>query len=268
MRRFACFIVSVLTILVILPVNAHEFWMIAAPFSAAGAKNTQVNLYVGQFFEGELVPLSAQYVAQFQRFTMAGIQNLMPFVPRSSATGISLQQTGAGSQVLSINTHPNFVQLSKDQFTYYLADEGLTNIQSLLKNGVAPKVANRERYQRHIKALVLVDGDLDDTLLHKTGQRLEILPLADPRLMGRALQPSFQVLFEGKPLAGVLLKAWSKIAGQTLLIRSVADENGMVRLTLPFNGIWMLSAVHMLPIQNDLALDWESFWANLTFEIP
>ena len=242
--------------------------MIATPFSAAGASNTQVNLYVGQFFEGEPIPLSAQYVTQFQRFSMAGIQDLMPRVPRSSATGISLQKAGSGCQILAIDTHPNFVQLSKDQFTYYPADEGLTNIQHLLKNGVAPKLANRERYQRHIKALLDVDGDLDDTVLHETGQRLEILPLTYPKRIDRVLQPSFQVLFEGKPLAGVLAKAWNKIAGQTLLIRSVADENGVVKLALPFSGIWMLSAVHMLPVQNDPALDWESFWANLTFEIP
>ena len=267
MRGIGISIVCVLTILVTMPVNAHEFWMLAIPFSAPNATSTQVDLYVGQFFKGERIPLSAEYVTQFQRSTLAGTENLMRHVPRSGEAGIAIPLETPGTQILSIDTHPNFVKLSADQFNYYLADEGLVNIQQLLKNGLLPKVVNREKYRRHIKALIQVGSHADDTALSRTGQRLEIVPLAAPTGPDRSVKARFQVLFEGHPLSGILVKAWNKSESQTLLLRVVTDEDGVVMLTLPFSGVWMLSAVHMLPVLNDPTLDWESFWANLTFEI-
>jgi hypothetical protein len=251
--------------------GAHEFWITAAPFKAPAAAMVHLDLYVGQFFDGELIPLTAEYVTQFQRFGADGTENLMRRVPRSGATGIILPLDKPGTQILAIDTHPNFVKLSSDQFTYYLADEGLTQIRMLReqRQARAPvKAVNRERYRRHIKALVQIGDLADGTALMKTGQRLEIVPLADPRQSSRTAPTAFQVLFEGKPLAGVLIKAWNKTNGQTVLLRAVADETGVAMITLPFPGMWMLSAVHMLPVQNDPALDWESLWANLSFEIP
>jgi hypothetical protein len=270
-KQIFIFLAAGLMWLTSVPAGAHEFWMIAAPFKAPAPAPAHLDLYVGQFFDGELIPLSAEYVTQFQRFGAGGTENLMRRVPRSGATGIVLPLDKPGTQILAIDTHPNFVKLSRDQFTYYLADEGLAQIRKLREQREARGLVtavNRERYRRHIKALVQVGDQSDDTVLMKTGQRLEILPLADPRLSSRSAPTAFQVLFEGKPLAGVMIKAWNRTNGQTVLLRAVASDTGVAMLTLPFAGVWMLSAVHMLPVQNDPALDWESMWANLSFEIP
>lgn len=268
LEKLVCATGFLLALLVSTAAGAHEFWINAAPYVAAAGSNTEINLYVGQFYEGELIPLTAQYVTHFQRITATGTDDLMRRVPASGATGISLPPGQPGTQILAIDTHPNFVKLSADQFTYYLADEGLANIRKLREEAGVQKPVNRERYRRHIKALLQVGDQMDDIALRKTGQRLEILPLADPRRSHRMSTTAFQILFEGQPLAGVLVKAWNKHDGQTVLLRTVAGTDGVVRLTLPFTGVWMLSAVHMSPVQNDPALDWESLWANLTFEIP
>jgi len=32
--------------------------------------------------------------------------------------------------------------------------------------------------------------------------------------------------------------------------------------------VWLVKAVHMIPLPKDGDADWESFWASLTFELP
>ena len=78
----------------------------------------------------------------------------------------------------------------------------------------------------------------------------------------------FRLLFDGKPLVNRLVKAWYKHDGQTLLIRTHSDSGGQVAFNFPYAGPWMLSVVHMLPATETADADWDSFWGNLTFDLP
>jgi hypothetical protein len=249
------------------PAGAHEFWMTATPFAVPTGGNADVTLHVGQYFEGDAIPLSGEYVTDFHRYSAAGAEDLIRRVPRSSRGGMSVAFKTPGAHVLAIDTHPNFVTLSEDQFNYYLADEGLNTIKQFRAERGTATNRNRERYRRHIKALVKVGGKSDETVLMHTGQRLEIVPLSNPFDVQAGTPHRFQVVYEGKPLPRVLVKAWNKHEMQTLAIRAIANAEGVVSLNLPFRGVWMLSAVHMLPAINDPALDWQSLWANLSFEL-
>jgi hypothetical protein len=258
---------SCIWLLSALPAGAHEFWMTSTPFAVSTGGTADVSLHVGQFFEGDPIPLSAEYVTDFHRYSAAGAEDLIRRVPRSSRGGMTVAFKTPGAHVLAIDTHPNFVTLSKDQFTYYLADEGLTAIKQMQEEGGDAAKPNRERYRRHIKALVRVGGRSDETVLMRTGQRLEIVPLVDPFLSQPGTPQKFRVLYEGNPLPRVLVKAWNKHDMQTVAIRAIANDEGLVSLDLPFRGMWMLSAVHMAPVTDNPALDWQSLWANLSFEL-
>lgn len=250
-----------------MPALAHEFWIMPQTFTTPVDTPLHLNLYVGQYFEGDLVPLSKAYVTAFRRYSLQGKEDLMRRLPVASPGGISLTLPAAGTQLLAIDTHPNSVKLSADQFHYYLIDEGLEPILALREASGKSAAPSRERYRRHIKTLISVDGKSDGTALQRTGQRLEIVPASDPAVGHAGDTLAFRLLFDDKPLAGALVKAWHKKDGQTMLIRVRADADGVTRVALPVAGIWMLSVVHMLPVKNDPAVDWESFWGNLTFEL-
>ncbi len=74
--------------------------------------------------------------------------------------------------------------------------------------------------------------------------------------------------FENRPLAGALVKGWHRHDGQLLLIKAKTDATGQVALSLPYAGEWMVSVVHMIPSVNATGADWDSFWGNLSFELP
>ena len=50
-------------------------------------------------------------------------------------------------------------------------------------------------------------------------------------------------------------------------IEARTDGRGRTDLRLDRPGVWMITAVHMVPAQESLGADWESLWASLTFEL-
>jgi uncharacterized GH25 family protein len=83
---------------------------------------------------------------------------------------------------------------------------------------------------------------------------LELLPHRNPN--------AFSLLFRGKPIANVLVVALNKdetVHGRT-------DAKGRVALRLTRPGMWLIKAVHMEPAPAGAEVDWESWWASITFD--
>lgn len=255
-----------------MPLHAHEFWLepVAGPVAAGGS--ARLALRVGEFFEGELLGFSAQQTVALRQYSAAGMRDLQRLLPlRSVVATLDLPVPDPGTYLIAFDSQPNQIALSADRFHAYLHDEGLDFIKAQREaNGSADK-PGRERYRRHVKTLLRAAGvdpsaaTPDMTWATRTGQRLEIVPLANPLAL-RPLDPlAVQVLFEGKPLAGALLKAWYKRDGQTLTVRATTAADGKATLTLPYAGAWMISVVHMVPAVGTRDIDWDSLWGNLSF---
>ena len=125
-----------------------------------------------------------------------------------------------------------------------------------------------------MKALLQTTGsqakpaDMATRATTRTGQRLEILPVGDPSSQATGLSMRFQLLFDGRPLSNRLVKAWHKPGNQTLTIKGHSDSAGIVTFNFPYVGRWMISTVHMVAVDGADAVDWDSFWGNLTFSVP
>jgi hypothetical protein len=85
------------------------------------------------------------------------------------------------------------------------------------------------------------------------------------------------LLFDGKPIPGVLVHAWRQPLASELKPAAPAsrrevepavavrtDAQGRAVLPIAGGGEWLISAVHMVPSQ-EAGADWESSWASLTF---
>ena len=107
------------------------------------------------------------------------------------------------------------------------------------------------------------------------GLPLEIVPVSAPEAGARL---RVRLLWQGRPLAGALLKAWRSPLGEGGAPRdaesrdSVAvagqartDASGEATIDTGATGEWLLSAVHMEPCADRAKADWESTWASLTF---
>jgi hypothetical protein len=247
---------------------AHEFWMMARPFSPAVGAPTALSLYVGEFFSGELLPIAASQAAAIHLYSKTAPTDLGAQLPPDQALpALKLSLPAPGTYMLAYDSNPTQISLSADKFHAYLHEEGLDAIIRQRESDGNAEQPGRERYRRHVKTLLRVGGKSDGTYSVLTGQRLEIVPTSDPLARSAGDKLTFTLFFDSKPLAGALVKAWHKQDEQTLSIRARTGADGKVIFNLPYAGVWMISVVHMLPVTDTPDIDWDSFWGNLTFEL-
>lgn len=249
--------------------QAHEFWMLPNSFDPAAGATVRLQLFVGEHFDGTRAGFSTSHAANMRHYVKGRSADLTNRLPANSALGeFPLRVGGAGTQLIAYDSHPTLIELSGDKFHAYLHEEGLDAVIRQREAQGAEGKVGRERYRRYIKTLLQADNRSDDTYAMRVGHRFELVPLADPQRKAQGERLGFQLLFDGKPLAGTLVKAWHRLEDQTFTIRARSDGEGRVRFALPFTGPWMVGAVHMIAAEDTAEADWDSFWTNLTFSLP
>lgn len=259
---------SVLALLSCAPTWSHEFWLQSTSYSPRLQAQVDLSAHVGEYYVGELVGVTATHAASVRVLSSTGTQDLASRIPTGSMLpSLRLSFATPGTHMVTYDSHPSQVVLSADKFHAYLHDEGLDAVIRQREAAGTAASAGRERFRRNAKILLRAGDRSDSVSLAAAGQRLEILPLADPLIAFAGDRFRFQLRFEGKALAGALVKAWHKKDGQTTAIRSTSDAQGHVTFDLPFAGPWLLNTVHMLKTTDAPDVDWDSFWSSLTFEV-
>jgi uncharacterized GH25 family protein len=253
-----------------LAANAHEFWLWSDPFFPKVGAKANLTLNVGEYFTGDLIGFATINVAAIRRYSAGKVEDLQARVlPDTVLPGLTLTFPTSGTHMVAFDSHPSQIVLPADKFTAYLHDEGLDDIIRQREASGSAALPGRERYWRCVKTLLRVGGKSDATHALHTAQRIEMVPLTDPfATVRKNTGLDFLLLFDGKPLSAALVKAWHKSNGQTLMIRSYSSADGKVHFDLPVGGGWMLSVVHMIPVTDSAEVDWDSYWGNLSFELP
>jgi uncharacterized GH25 family protein len=243
------------------PVAAHDFWIEPEKFRAGVSDTLPLRLYVGEEFKGDALLYNP---ADFERYIYTGPTGVRPVQGELGDDPAGrLPISGAGTYVVGFEGKRREARYdSSAEFGQYLKSEGIGEkvIQALER-------ANRgilEIYTRCAKALVRAGaGATLKTVDQVLGFPLELVALTSPYSNDRAV--TVQLLFRGKPLDGAQLIAFPKQQPQAK-VRAQTDKDGHATLDLSGPGIWLVSAVHVLPLPSLARADYESYWASLTFE--
>lgn len=247
---------------------AHEFWMLPQAFDLAAGEVATLSLAVGQDFAGEPVAFSRPLVAGLRHLARDADVDLRPLMPATGAAPIlRVRLARTGTHVIALDSNPSAIELPAAKFNDYLRLEGLVSVLQARERAGTADTPGREHYRRNVKTLLQAGGS-DDTFRRRTGQRLELVPLADPARLAPAQSLPLQLWFDDRPLAGALVKLWHGPAPQLLALAQVTDAQGRVSFVLPRPGTWMASVVHMIPAPGARDHDWDSYWGNLTFAVP
>ncbi len=275
-----------LSAVVHMPLQAHEFWIAPVTAPLTVGSTARLKLLVGEQFTGELVGWSKPQTAQLRLISKAGVKDISSQVPGTAVADLPITLSAAGVHLVAFESQSHFISLSADSFHAYLHEEGLDFIKARREAQGTAQKPGRERYRRFVKTLLDVGepaaagaapvaqaSAVDATHASRVGQQLELIPLANPFRLPAGNALAVQVLFEGQPLAGALLKAWYKTdgqspSGQLLTIRATTGADGIATVNLPYAGPWMVSVVHMVAAVNVKDTEWDSLWGNLSFVLP
>ena len=180
----------------------------------------------------------------------------------------SVRTGGAGTYVLGMSTRPSIIALDAKDFNAYLAEDGIPDVLAARRrNGELAKGA-RERYSKHVKALIQVGGARTDAFGTALGYPAEIIPLENPYTLRRGTSLQVRTLVDGKPVANQLVQFGGRTTTEARIEqRSLrTDSAGVVRVPLRQAGTWYVKFIRMQRVQGD-SVDYESKWATLTFAV-
>lgn len=181
----------------------------------------------------------------------------------------SVKTGAAGTYVFGVSTRPNIIALTAAEFNTYLKDDGIPDaVAARTRDGELARDA-RERYHKHVKAMVQVGEARSDHYGTALGYPAEIIPLSNPYLLTAGAVLRFRTLVDGNPAANqyILYGGRTTSGGRIEMrnVRSGADGTGEIKVNSA--GTWYIKFINMTRLTGDTAADYESKWATLTFAV-
>jgi uncharacterized GH25 family protein len=188
---------------------------------------------------------------------------------RGDTSVLAIQIGAAGTYVVGASIHSRELRLEAKDFNAYLASDGVPDVLAARRQkGELDKPA-RERYSKHVKAVLQAGGRRTDAFATELGYPAELIPLENPYTLKVGQTLRVRALVEGTPTARQLVVAGGRTArGARIAPASVrTDSAGVARIRLRSPGLWYVKFIHMAPPQADTTIDYESKWATLTFQV-
>ena len=245
--------------------SAHDFWIEPSSFRPAAGSTLGVRLVVGQKFRGDVLPRNPAMISRFVLVTDDGEVPIPGRAADDPAGSVRIERPGLA--LVGYRSLESELSLEAAAFEDYLRQEGLESvIAARARKGESTK-PSKELFSRAAKCLIQADGKGSTGFDRVLGLTLEVVPEKNPYAMAPGDTLPVHLLYEGKPLSGALVAALPyDDPDRKLSARS--DRDGRVSLRLPSAGVWLVEAVHMVPVSGNPNADWRSTWASLTFEVP
>ena len=172
-----------------------------------------------------------------------------------------------GVYVLAFQSNYAESVLPAIRYNDYIKVEGLTPAIALRARTRTNDKPGREIYSRRAKALVQV-GSPDSPqpwVTKPVGLSLEIVPDKNPYALAANEELPVHVLYQGRPLAGALVKLTNLEFDVRPVAMRVSDAQGRAAFSFPRTGTWLINVIWTKPIPGDSRADFDTTFSSLTF---
>jgi uncharacterized GH25 family protein len=253
---------------------AHDFWLQPTEFWPQPTARTSVTLQLGHGPARQRSPIRANRITRFEAIAPGGttIDLRGNLHPGGRAEDGELRFQTPGTYVLVLETD-NAAQsnLPAIRFNDYAKVEGLTPaLQERMRTGRMNADAS-ESYSRRAKAIMQVGPTrtaAQSQVTRPVGLPLEIVPERDPYAEPRGTSLPVRVLYEGRPLAGALVKLTQLEHDAEPFESHLTDRAGRASFTLPASGTWLLNVIWTKPLPRSSETDFETLFSSLSFGFP
>jgi uncharacterized GH25 family protein len=173
----------------------------------------------------------------------------------------------SGTYVIGASLLPREIRLEAKDFNTYLAGDGIPDVLAARRRSGELDLPARERYSKHVKALVQVGSKRTSRYTAELGFPAELVPLDNPYALRLGGTLRVRAVVEGEPVANQVVISGgrtpngARIAQQTVR----TSREGEARIRITSRGVWYVKFIHMARPAADTTIDYESKWATLTF---
>jgi uncharacterized GH25 family protein len=256
------------------PSVAHDFWLQPDAYWVEAARSTPFTLQVGHGPYRQRSPIPPRRIVRFEAIAPGGaaidIRNQLQ-LGQSSQDG-AFQFLQPGTYVIALETD-NRAQshLPAIRFNDYLKVEGLTPALEQRTRTHRLDEDGSENYSRCAKAIVQV-GPAEPATQSPTpkaiGLPLEIVPEQSPYATPRPASLPVHVIYEGRALAGALVKLTNLEHDEVPFEMHVTDATGRAVFTMPVSGSWLLNVIWTKVSPGSQETDFETVFSSVSFGMP
>lgn len=253
--------------------SAHDLWLVPARFSIPPGASVAVAMNTGDQFPASEGAVTSERIERAALVTSDGRTPLTMFRTEGKSTVADVTAPPkAGGAIVEVVLKPVATKQPRAGFDEFVKHEGLDAVAAQLAREPQRRAEERRTYAKYAKTLLRVGGGQGAAALYRRplGHRLEIIAEADPYSLKPGDALPVRLMFDGRPLAGARIVIGSTAAAtatQSNMPGVRTDAAGRARLELDKSGgAHYVHALHMIPAADKTAVEWESFWATLTFE--
>lgn len=269
MKRFAVAFVTVLATGG--AAVAHDFWLQPRSWQAMPGVPVAISFEVGHGDARERWAAGADKLAGLSDVSRSGVTDLRSLFREGGKQPHLIRSfREPGLHIVTMRSADSLSDLPAIRFNDYLALEGLAPAIAARARSGRTKANGREFYSRRAKALIQVGPPLPTDTAQATrpvGMTLEVVPLRNPYALGPDHKLPVQILFEGRPLAGALVKLTLLESDARPLQAARSDARGRVTFTIPQSGSWLVNVIWTKAIASRDA-DFQTTFSSLTFGYP
>lgn len=190
--------------------------------------------------------------------------------PAGDTSRVVFKAGAAGTYVFGVSTKPNAIEMDGKEFNEYLKEDGLPDELARREKSGELATGAKERYEKHVKAIVQVGDARTGGFATVLGYPAEIVPLENPYSLAKGASLRVRILVDGQPVVGQYVTYGARTAsGGTIAEqghRSGAD--GVIAIPVTSPGVWYVKFINMRKVSKQADdVTHQSKWATLTFGV-
>jgi hypothetical protein len=244
--------------------SAHDLFLKLDSYFVAPQTDLVVRVLNGTFSNSEGA-VAKERVRDIAVVGIGGVTRLDTAVwaARGDTSILTVRAGESGTYVIGASLRPRELKLEAKDFNDYLAHDGVPDVLAARREAKELDRPARERYSKHVKALVQVGDRRTDGYRTALGYPAELIPLDNPYTLRPGGMLRVRAVVDDQPVANQLVIAGTR--AEQLSLRT--DSTGLARFRIGSPGAWYIKFIHMRPTPGDATIDYESKWATLTFGV-
>lgn len=253
-----------ISILYAFPLLGHDTWLMPDRSRVTPGDRVTFDLTSGMGFPALDVAVKPDRLDRTGLRIAGKTEALSTTQPGEKSLRLTVALPQSGVATIWVASKPRQLELQPKQVVEYFEEVGAD--EAIRREWEASeRKPLRERYRKHAKTFVRVgEPSADRSWSEPAGMTLEIIPERDPTGISVGEEVSFQVLRDGRSVAGFPIS--SVAAGEKRATTRKTDSDGRVSFQFPRKGWWMLKGTQLRRAA-DADAEWESHFTTLTFEI-
>ena len=255
-------------------VAAHDFWVQPEEYWVNPKAVTSMTLQVGHGPFRQRSPIPMHRIIRFTAIAPKGaivdLRDRLQLGERTKDGDLQFQNPGTYVLVLQTDDRAE-THLPAIRFNDYLKTEGLTPALEQRARMHRMDADGSENYSRCAKSLLQVgatSGGSQTQITKPIGLPLEIVPEKSPYAEPRSAFLPVRVIYEGRPLAGALVKLTNLEHDATPFEVQLTDRAGRASFTMPNSGTWLLNVIWTKALPSSRETDFETVFSSLSFGFP